>query len=123
MIYSQYYRKLTPEERQIPTTQDDQEKLFAEEKTKGTSDKESKDSNEPGGIDLQANEQPSETTGEIPQVSEEQISAAIAARIQELMDGNTVDQLRDIAKEYGLTVPPRIKEETLARMIANHEGA
>jgi hypothetical protein len=119
MIYSQYYRKLTPEERQVPTTQEDQEKNFAEEKNKA----ESESSVALDGTNIDTNQRSLEDTGEIPKISEEQISAAIAARIQELMDGNTVDQLRNIAKEYGLTVPPRIKEETLAGMIANHEGA
>lgn len=145
MLYSRYYPPGTP-----PTTQEEQARIAAEQVPPEPTTQEdqlkailekvqeqgelvvapeikpeviSTEAPSPeGGIEQSDTEQP-ESVETLPEEGgiQVEVSAAIASRTTELADQFTVDQLREMAKEYGLTVPPRIKEENLARMIATHE--
>lgn len=135
MLYSRYYPPGTP-----PTTQEDQARLAAErvppEPT--TQEDQLKAAQQKKSADESPTESPAAKVAsnpEEPPIEEEEanvdevtveiapgdVSEAVAARVTELVRDKTVIELREMAKEYGLDVPPRIKEETLARMIANHE--
>ena len=137
MLYSRYYPPGTP-----PTTQEDQIKMAAETKRPEPTTQEdqiqaiqnTEKSEEPPTETVAENppEEPAqEPVEEQPEVIAETIddaipevdgvSGAIENRIHELVENFTVDSLREMAKEYGLSIPPRIKEANLAKMIAIHE--
>lgn len=99
MLYSVYYPKKVGRDAGPATTQDDQAKAAA-----------AKNSGEPANPTPKNMEEP--PVGEKPDLS---------ARIKELMNNNTVSELREMAKGLGLTVAGRAKEETIATQIAEAE--
>jgi len=118
MLYSRYYPPGTP-----PTTQEDQAKLAAEKVIPEPTTQE--DQLNAAGYTQPALEVESTKTEPATQEAEDipsgEVSAAIDARSSELVSSHTIAELREIAKQYGLDIPPRIKEETLAKAIATHE--
>lgn len=121
MLYSRYYKVGAP-----PTTQEDQARIAAERVLAEPTTQEdqlraiAQKRQEQGELVIDQSESQAESTTEEEAISTE-VSGVVAARIAELASDNTMDQLREMAKEYGLSVPPRIKEENLAKMIATHE--
>lgn len=125
MLYSRYYPPGTP-----PTTQEAQAKALAERVMPEPTTEE--DQLKAAGYQMpQLNleaviiEPTASTEPELTENAAEEVSvgvsAAIDARTSELVASQTVPEMREMAKLYGLDIPPRIKEETLARMIATHE--
>lgn len=137
MLYSRYYPPGTP-----PTTQEDQVRIAAETKRPEPTTQE----DQIRALQLEAKSDET-TTDDVADPSVEEpaknsvedfpefiadstddaspeldgVSGAIENRVHELVEGFTVDALREMAKEYGLSIPPRIKEVNLAKMIAIHE--
>jgi cell division ATPase FtsA len=145
MLYSRYYPRGTP-----PTTQEDQARLAAEKVIPPPTTEEDQliaagytlplveaepvkveepepeiiSTEAPASAEVVSTETPVSAEvaeQEIVEVTSGEISEAIEARVHELVNNTTVPELREMAKQYGLDVPPRIKEENLARMIATHE--
>lgn len=123
MLYSKYYSKAVVG-RQKATTQADQlQAAIAKKKAveaeiaalQGPPKPEAKPEPTPEKVEAQAEpEKVAEAAPEPEQVD-------VEARAKELVDGNTVPELKAMADALGVTLSPRAREASIARAIANKE--